>query len=180
MNEFQTTQLNEILARDRELAKKFAELKEVFAQKFGEDSDMYERATAIFLANALNGAADYGIPPLYSVYWKPYQTQNLLHHITTKKNVDSIRRHGLEPRDPSPRPWAGMKAVYMAEPNDPLYDKSEQAVLGHVRKKGENPVLLQIKTNNKLYKSIEPGRTFQVISVDHIGPEEIVDYQGPG
>jgi len=65
----------------------------------------------------------------------------------------------------------------MAEPIDPLYSRSEQAVLEHVRKRGGSPVLLHIKTNNELYKSVEAKRTFQVISLDPIRPEEIVHYE---
>lgn len=117
------------------LARMLPELKAVLAEKFGEGSHMYEKGLAVLLDNALNGGVGYGIPTHYAEYWEPYQTRNILHHITTKKYVDAIRKRGLEPRDPSPRPWAGMKAVYMGEPSDALYGKSQHAVIDHVRKK---------------------------------------------
>lgn len=169
--------LRSILINNPAQAKALEELKVVLIEKFGKNSEMYKRGVAVFIENVLRGEVIYGVPKLYSEYWQPYQTSNILHHITLKKNVEAIEKHGLEPRDPSPRPWAGMKAIFMGEPKDPLYIKSEQAVLDHVRKKGEQPMLLHIKTNNKLYKSIEPKRTFQVISVDPIAPTEIIQYQ---
>ncbi|HEX7259823.1 MAG TPA: hypothetical protein VF272_02725 [Candidatus Saccharimonadia bacterium] len=150
----------------------YAALAEVLREKFGEDSDMYRDGIAAFLAGEKSGE----IPEPYRKYWEPYKTNNLLHHITIEKNIEVIRETGLEPRNPHPRPWTAMKAIFMGEPGDPLFAKSEQAVIKHVADKGDNPVLLKIRTKNKLYKSVEPKRTFQVISLDPIAPEEVVEY----
>lgn len=158
-------------------AKAFYQLREELVEKFGEESEMYQSSVAVFASNLRNGGTGHGVPEPYVKFWKMYVTDTILNHISLHKNIAAIKRNGLEPRDPFPRPWAGMKAIFMGEPTDPMYSRSEQAVIEHVKKKGERPILLHIKTRNRLYKSVEPRRTFQVISVDPIRPEEIVDFE---
>lgn len=152
------------------------QLVDVLIQKFGKDSRMYSQTLDLYKHNLKTGGPGYGIPKQYSEYWKPYTSDGILHHVTLRKNLTTILEHGLEPRDPFPRPWAGMKAIYMGQPDDPLYKKAEQSVLEYVRSKGEDPVLLSIRTKNRLYRSTEPGRTFQIISTDPIAPADIIAY----
>ena len=118
------------------------------------------------------------IPIEYKDLWEPYKTDEILYHLTTKENFGDIKKMGhIEPRDPSPKHWAGMQAVFLAEPNDPLYAESLKHVLAHVKEKHEELLRLHIKTNNNLYKSTDPARTFQVASLTPISLEEIVEIE---
>ena len=53
----------------------------------------------------------------------------------------------------------------MADPSDPLYVRALAEVLAHVREKDDALVRLHIRTTNALYRSVDPKRTFQVISL---------------
>lgn len=118
------------------------------------------------------------IPEQYRHLWKPYKTEGVLYHLTPKKNLEDIKSHGgLDPRDPSPKHWAGMTAVFLADPSDPLYEKTLPDVLQHVKDKHEEVVRLHIKTNNDLFKSVDPRRTFQVISLGKISFDDIIEVE---
>lgn len=115
------------------------------------------------------------IPTEYQKYWIPCETNKVLFHLTTKANFENIKEVGhLEPRDPSPKYWSGMKAIFLADPDDPLYADSLRHVLAHVKEKHEELLRLHIRTKNKLYKSVDPERTFQVMSLEPIDTREIV------
>ena len=154
-----------------------SQLEAVLAEELGAESQMYRDAIAVFDLNHRRGGPSHGIPEPYAKYWQPFQTGQTLYHITTRQNVQSIKRHGLEPRDPFPRPWAGMKAVYLADPAEPAFESAKPHVVAHVREKGEEPVLLKIRTNNRLFKSAGPTRLFQVISLDPVPAGDIVGEQ---
>lgn len=99
-------------------------------------------------------------------------------HNTTVDNLAAIERSGfIEPRDPAPKHWAGLVAVFMADVSDQLYLPAMAEVLGHVGEKAEALVRLHIATRNVLYRSIDPRRTFQVISLDPIPFDEIVEVE---
>ncbi len=117
------------------------------------------------------------IPIQYQQYWKPFKTADTLYHLTTASNIEDIQAHGLLPRDPNPKHWKGMRAIFMAYPKDPLYIETQKNVLAHVKEKGEELIRLHIKTNNNLYKSTDPERTFQVISLDPIPARDIIRYE---
>jgi hypothetical protein len=117
------------------------------------------------------------IPSAYRQYWQLFQTDDELYHLTTITNLDSIRKQGLLPRDPRPKYWEGMEAVFMAYPKDPLYGETQSNVRAHVGEKGKKLVRLHIRTKNQLFKSIDPERTFQVISLDPIFPKDIIKYE---
>lgn len=115
------------------------------------------------------------IPEEYRKYWQPYKTDKILLHLTTKANFENIKKVGhIEPRDPSPKHWAGMKAIFLADPDDPLYIESLKHVLAHVKEKQEKLIRLHIKTKNELYKSTDSARTFQVMSLEPIKIEDVV------
>lgn len=117
---------------------------------------------------------DTQIPEQYRKFWKPFNTDEILYHLTTAENLIKIKESGLAPKDPSPKYWGGMKAIFMAYPDDPLYEKTQKNVLAHVKEKHKSLVRLHIKTKNNLYKSVDPERTFQVISLDPIPTSDIV------
>ena len=118
---------------------------------------------------------DQRIPKAYQTLWAPFEYDGVLYHLTTKNNLDSIQKVGyIEPRDPAPRNWAGMKAIFMGYADDPLYAPSQKNVHAHIKKKGDKLVRLQIKTTNPLYRSKDPERTFQVMSLDPIPVNDIV------
>lgn len=122
-----------------------------------------------------NWSCHENIPEEYRIYWRPYVGQKILFHLTTGPNWESIKSSGwIEPRDPAPRRWAGMSAVYMSDPDDPIYFEQIHGVLNHVRTKHDKCFRLHIKTDNHLYKSIESERTFQVISLEPISASQIV------
>ena len=115
------------------------------------------------------------IPEKYKQYWQPYKTKKTVFHLTTEINFKHIKKIGhIEPRDPSPKHWAGMKAIFLSNPDDPLYAGSLKHVLAHVKEKHKKLLRLHIKTKNELYKSNDPKRTFQVISLDPISIQEII------
>lgn len=114
-------------------------------------------------------AHDLRIPERYRSMWIAASAVAELAHHTTSENLAAIERAGfIEPRDPSPKHWAGLVAVFMADATDPLYPRALVDVLAHVREKDEKLVRLRIRTANVLYRSTDPKRTFQVISLDPI------------
>ncbi len=118
------------------------------------------------------------IPQEYQRLWSPYETDKVLYHLTTKEGLTGIMILGhIEPRDPTPRNWAGMKTIFMADPDDPIYLDSLPNVMAHAKKKGEHLIRLHIKTTNTLYRSTDPERTFQVMSLDPIPVAAIVDQE---
>jgi hypothetical protein len=118
------------------------------------------------------------IPEKYRQYWESYKTDKVLLHLTTRANLENIKKVGhIEPRDPSPKYWAGMEAIFLADPDDPLYAESLKHVLAHVKEKHKELLRLHIKTKNELYKSTDPARTFQVMSLDPIYLDDIVEME---
>jgi hypothetical protein len=114
------------------------------------------------------------IPERYRKLWTAaLAVADLVHH-TTSANLAAIEEAGfIEPRDPAPRHWAGLVAIFMADANDPLYLPSLTEVLAHVREKDEKLVRLRIRTANALFRSTDPKRTFQVICLDPIPLREV-------
>ncbi|KKU48685.1 hypothetical protein A3H10_00950 [Candidatus Uhrbacteria bacterium RIFCSPLOWO2_12_FULL_46_10] len=118
------------------------------------------------------------IPEEYRQYWEPYKTDKVLLHLTTRVNFENIKKVGhIEPRDPFPKHWAGIKAIFLADPDDPLYAESLKYVLAHVKEKHKGLLRLHIKTKNDLYKSKDPARTFQVMSLSPIYFEDIIEIE---
>jgi hypothetical protein len=114
----------------------------------------------------------------YRALWVPTLTVAGLVHNTTAANLAAIERGGfIEPRDPAPKHWAGLMAVFMADVTDQLYLPAMADVLGHVGEKAETLIRLHISTANVLHRSIDPKRTFQVISLDPIPFQEIVEVE---
>ena len=124
----------------------------------------------------MNLPDDERIPLEYRSLWRPFQANGMtLFHLTTQANLESIRLAGqLIPKDPAPRNWAGMSAIFLANPSDPIYARSLPHVLAHAQKKGDRLVRLYIETENSLYRSTDPERTFQVMSLDPISTADIV------
>jgi hypothetical protein len=58
-----------------------------------------------------------------------------------------------------------------------LYLLALTEVLAHVREKDEKLVRLRIRTANTLYRSTDPKRTFQVISLDPIPFREVAEVE---
>jgi hypothetical protein len=124
-------------------------------------------------------AVDPRIPAEYRSLWVPALTVAGLVHHTTAANLAAIERDGfIQPRDPSPKHWAGLVAVFMADATDALYRPALADVLRHVGAKAETLVRLHIRSANVLYRSIDTNRTFQVISLDPIPFREVVEVEG--
>ena len=117
---------------------------------------------------------DKRIHPNHREFWRPYVADHILLHLTTAVYLDSIMAHGLLPRDPTTRHWAGTEAVWTSHPLDPLHESQMRDIHAHVASKGAEFILLHIRTNNQLFRSIDPERTNQVISLDPIAPSDIV------
>ena len=114
------------------------------------------------------------IPTKYKKYWKEYKTKKTLLHITTLESYKNIIKIGyLEPRDPSPKYWAGMIAIFLSDPKDKIYKDSLKNVIAHISKKGKKLVRLHIVTSNRLFRCLDPERTFQVVSLESISVDDI-------
>lgn len=115
------------------------------------------------------------IPEEYRRFWVPFKKRDtFLYHLTVRDSWEVIRTIGyLEPRDPAPKHWAGMHAVFMSDPHDPWYQENQKRVQKHVKEKGERLVRLRILTRNELMRCIDPLRTSQVISLDPIFLNEV-------
>lgn len=115
-----------------------------------------------------------GIPERYKKYWIPYRTAKLLVHVTTVRNYSRMQKTGkIEPRDPSPQQWAGMKAVFLSDPQGSLYRRSVRKLLAHIKADRQKLVRLYIRTTNNLYKCNSPGRTFHRMSLNPISTKDI-------
>lgn len=75
------------------------------------------------------------IPQEYRKFWVPFKTRDtFLYHLTVKDNWEIIKTIGyLEPRDPAPKHWAGMHAVFMSDPHDPWFEENQRRVQKHVK-----------------------------------------------
>ncbi len=115
------------------------------------------------------------IPEEYGNFWVPYKPAGVLYHLTTAENYAKIVEQGfIKPRDPAPKHWAGMVAVFMADPTDSLYEKTLADVLAHVKAKHEKVVRLHLELDQPLFRSTDLPRTFQVASLTPISAEHIV------
>jgi uncharacterized protein len=122
---------------------------------------------------------DNRIPEQYAPQWEPFITDGVLYHLTSRRSLEEMYRLGhIVPRDPAPKYWAGMQAVFMADPTDPRYEQTLPNVVKHVRNKREALVRLHIRTANELWKSTDPERTFQVMSLDPISIGDVVEVEG--
>ncbi|MGD0510915.1 MAG: hypothetical protein ABSA33_03680, partial [Candidatus Micrarchaeaceae archaeon] len=121
-----------------------------------------------WLLKALSEEADSRIPKRYRKFWYKFKTNSVLYHITPRANLKNIMKKGLEPRDPAPRNWRGMHAVFMGYPRSSEYKPALKNVLAHAKKKSEDVVRLHIRTKQQLYRSSNPSRTFQVMSLDYV------------
>lgn len=118
---------------------------------------------------------DSRIPHEYQSLWVPTDFNGVVCHLTTQENWAGIQATGhIQPRDPAPRNWAGMTAIFLANPDDLQYIESFPKVLAHVKKKHPHTLRLHIKTKNKLWRSLDPERLFQIMSLDPIDVSEIV------
>lgn len=114
------------------------------------------------------------IPQQYRQYWVPFKTEKVLLHITKAENWKNIQKTGyLEPHDPEPQHWAGMKAVFLGDPNDSAAPSSK-GLSKHVKKTGEKLIRLYIKTSNQLFKSNAPGRAWHVMTLEPISVKDIL------
>jgi hypothetical protein len=96
------------------------------------------------------------IPERYRNLWAPADTVGELVHHTTTAHLAGIKRAGfVEPRDPAPKHWGGLVAVFMADASDRLYVRALADVLAHVREKDDTLVRLHIRTTNALYRSLD-------------------------
>ena len=116
------------------------------------------------------------IPTSYRHFWEPYKGAGMLDHTTTLENWKHIQASGfLEPKDPSPHHWSGIRAVFLSDTQDPLYAARIPRVQAHVRKKGGDLVRLFLAPREReLFKSTDPERTSQVISLDPILVSEVI------
>ena len=67
-----------------------------------------------------------------------------------------------------------MKAIYFFNEDNALSPENLQKMQAHEEKNHEGLVRLYIKTQNKLYKSNEAGRSFHIMTLDPIPLSEIV------
>lgn len=115
------------------------------------------------------------IPEQYRSDWSPWYTEGLLIHITKKEHWEEIQKHGaLEPRDPNPQHWAGMKAIFFFDEDHALTPEALEKMRAHVKKSGEQLVRLYIKTANQIYQSTTSDRAFHIMTLDPIPLKEII------
>lgn len=116
----------------------------------------------------------------YQPYRELTSSDLRLIHLTNKSNLRNIIISCLEPRLPTKdKYWNKMKAIFLADVDDPIFLTSLQNILKHVADKEndtiENLFVIHIKTQNILYKaSKDLERTFQVISLDPINISDFI------
>lgn len=116
-----------------------------------------------------------GIPQQYLSDWIPYETDKILIHVTKKENWEQIQKIGrIEPRDPSPQHWAGMKAIFFFDEDKALAPEFLEKMKNHAKESDEELIRLCIKTNNKLYKSITKERPDHIMTLEPVEIKEIV------
>ena len=115
------------------------------------------------------------IPEKYKNDWAPLETKKTMVHVTPRKNWEGIQQVGyIEPRDPSPQHWAGMKAVFLFDEDKASTPEAKEKMKAYVQKSGEDLVRLYIQTKNQLFKSISPERPDHVMALNPIPLEEII------
>jgi hypothetical protein len=112
-------------------------------------------------------------PKEYQKFWVPYTAEHILHHITTAIHLRNIIQDGIiQPRDPAPKQWAGLSAIFLSDPNDPRFGELYEEIVMHVREKHKHMVRLHIQTTNPLWRTGENGM-FQIVSLAPIPVNDI-------
>ena len=114
------------------------------------------------------------IPPRLRHQWMPFRTTEILYCLTPAEFVDTVAKEGLVPRSDF---LPGLNTVLMAYSMDPLYEPVYRFAIEGYRRQGQGIVCLHIATNNTLYRSLLPNRTYDILSLDPIDPSEIVQIQ---
>lgn len=101
----------------------------------------------------------------------PFQTAEILYCLTPADHLTTVLREGLLPRNDY---FKELHAVVMAYSKDPLYEPVHLFSQAGFRKQGLEIIRLHICTNNKLFRSLFPNMTYQVISLEPIIAGDIV------
>jgi hypothetical protein len=111
------------------------------------------------------------IPARHKSLWMPFRTTEILYCLTPAKHLETVLREGLMPRLDF---FDDFAAIVLAYSRDPLYEPVHAFSVEGFRRKGEAMTRLHICTENQLYRSLFPNRTYQVISLSLIRPSDIM------
>jgi hypothetical protein len=111
------------------------------------------------------------IPPRYRSLWMPFRTTEILYCLTPAQHLETVLREGLLPRVDF---FEDFPAIVLAYSRDPLYGPVHMFSIEGFKRKGEVMTRLHICTENQLYRSLFPNRTYQVISLSLIRPSDIL------
>lgn len=101
----------------------------------------------------------------------PFRTSEILFCLTTADHLETVIREGLVPRIDY---FEDLRAVVLAYSKDPLYGPVHMFSVEGFKKQGLKMIRLHICTNNQLYRSLFPNRTYQVVSLDNISAGDII------
>jgi hypothetical protein len=111
------------------------------------------------------------IPAQLRSQWMPFQTSEILFCLTPAAHLETVLHEGLLPHDDY---FSDIHAIVLAYSKDPLYGPVHTFSVEGFRRQGLEMIRLHICTANRLYRSLFPNRTYQVISMDPISSGDIV------
>jgi hypothetical protein len=116
------------------------------------------------------------IPEQWRKFWQPVEiAPSSLVHYTSPENAKAILNSGcIEPRDPAPRDWHGLKAVFMCDTTDPSYlDRLQLLLTEHFFSKSHILHALEISPQTNLFRCTLPERRSYHIALTPIKRESI-------
>lgn len=111
------------------------------------------------------------IPKEWQKFWVPVTNMpKKLIHFTCPTSAAAIFATGyIEPRDPAPRDWHGLKAVFMCDPDDPTFSNRLDLLMGeHFFTRSPVIDAIEISPEGRLFQCILPERQSYRISLQSI------------
>lgn len=111
------------------------------------------------------------IPPEYMEFWRPVKTPpDMLVHLTTPQNKRAIFASGkIDPRDPAPRDWYGLSAVFMFDTAHPTFGTRAALLLNdHLLRRSDRIDSIWIEPKGQLFRCKDPARSSYLLSLHAI------------
>jgi hypothetical protein len=113
------------------------------------------------------------LPKSMQTRWAPFQTDNVLYSLILANRLPEVLEHGVAPYDISPTFGEGFRAIVLTDASDPLHISTHLQNILQLKRDGYKLVRLHITTESVLYRSLSPGKAFQVLSLEPVSPDAI-------